>query len=316
MSAASYILGNAPVVSIGSCDGDLNIRGHDETRVVITTDTMPESVQEDGQLAIGSCDDDLLVEAPLGARVTVGSVGGDARARRLRSVQMDRVDGDLQLREIAETCAVVEVDGDVEARDIRDLSLRMVDGDVTVNGITGRLALGYVGGDAHVRGMLESSGPVRIGGDLTIEPRFVAGREYELAVDGDVSLTLHGDADLLLRAEVDGDVSGLRGTDISGRFTAAWGAGGARLYLKVGGDLHVSGPRPEIRPPTDHPAGTGGAWRGLSADAAPVATSKEEVAVTSERGQGSNPDLALLEAVARGEVSPEEAEALLNSPGA
>jgi hypothetical protein len=120
------------------------------------------------------------------------------------------------------------------------------------------------------------------------------------------------DSDLTLEGRVEGDVSGLGEKQWDGTVRAVWGDGSARLRLEVDGDLSVrstgaipvasvvtpAGPEPRVVPPAAPPAPVP-PFGGLERQSRP----------------GADADLAVLEAVARGELSPEEADALLEAQG-
>src|SRR5919202_2867598 len=315
MGKAIYTLGKAPTVSIKRCGGDLTIEGRNGETVTVGTDSMPDSVQRHAQLVIEECDDDLRLSLPPEARVSVDYVDGDVHVEGLSALELGGVDGDLELRAIRGRCSVHSVDGDLQATDITELALGTVSGDLHLDRVTGRLALERVDGDATLRGAVGGFGPTHIGGDLTLDTTFTPGREYRATVDGDAAVYVPEDADLTLQATVDGDVSGVPSITRHGAVSATWGNGGAHPTLTVGGDLQVrrtgpAGPSRAARAPRTAGFPTNAA--ATTQPAPPAPWGAVENTSTVEQAPPADSVQAVLEAVARGEISPAEADALLS----
>lgn len=337
----------APTIVIQSCNGDLKVTGQamEERTVTVVIDDAPQAIQGGDQLVIEQCDDARLT-VPRDTTLVVQNVGGDARVERVAALQTESVGGDLDAHEVDSACNLSRVGGDVRVSTIGALTLSDVGGDLRLkgtpdgighadkemefalghihgdahlDGLRGRLRLEHVDGDATLRGAVDGFGPASIGGDLTLDLRYTPGHEYRLAADGDATITVAEDADLTLQATVHGDVSGLRqglhASEGSHTVQATWGAGAARLSLRVGGDLRVRSmstpthpipPLPPIAPerptPPAPPAGPTAASAGAPS-----------TAPTDVKGTGdTDPALAVLEAVARGELSVAEADDLLS----
>jgi hypothetical protein len=278
---------------------------------------MPHSVQGREQLVIEDCDDDLRLSVPPQTTVSIDHVDGDARVDGLSALEMGGVGGDLELRAIARSCAVRGVDGDMRATDVAELALGTVGGDLYLERVTGRLVLERVGGDATLRGALGSLGPAHIGGDLTLDTSFVPGREYRATVGGDAAVYVPEDADLTLQATVDGDVSGLPSSTRHGTVSATWGDGGAHLTLTVGGDMRVhltapGAPSRAPRVPVTAGSPTNAAATATTQPAPPQLQGAEENTLKAEQAPPLDSVQAVLEAVARGEISPAEADDLLS----
>jgi hypothetical protein len=212
----------------------------------------------------------------------------------------------------------------MQATDVTELMLGTVGGDLHLDRVTGRLALERVGGDATLRGALGGFGPAHIGGDLTLDTTFTPGQEYRATVDGDAAVYVPEDADLTLQATVDGDVSGVPSISGHGEVSATWGDGGAHLTLTVGGDLQVrrtgaAAPSREPRVPRTAGSPTNAATTAMTHPVAerPSAPATQGVAQNTSntlKAEQALPDSvqAVLEAVARGEISPAEADDLLS----
>ena len=372
MGTATYALGESPTIRINTCHGDMEIEGRQGGDVLVTSNSMPQSVQQSEGLTIEQCEDDLRLIVPLGATVMIelaegdvsalrlagleigavhgeleaGSVRdhldlrrveGDARIRDTGRLTLGRIGGDLNVEAISGACTIQEVAGDVRMRDlasvsleriggdlilsssgasrvgnvdgdarvgeVADLSLDRVGGDLTVERVRGSLSFRDVDGDARLHGTMHGMERAHVGGDLSLNAALASGETSSLDVDGDVSLSVPNDADLALHADVRGDVSGVERHGDVGPVDVAWGAGTARLTLKVGGDLNVYGSAVTA---TDRSV-----LSFAATDASEPSHSAEATRVDPAESSGGDPDLALLEAVARGELSPEEADRLL-----
>jgi len=311
MKTARYQLGHAPTVTMDRCDGDLIIVGHDNPVVVLAADELPHLSPDQGlaTLRIEECDDDLRLTLPFGATVIADHIDGDLRVAGIARCTLARVGGDLTMEDAPGPYAVGDVDGDVRVRGVANLSLGAIDGDARLEGVTDRFTLGHVTGDLTLDGAVHGFGPVHVGGDLTLAIAFEPGHEYRLVVDGDATISLPDEANLTLQAAVHGDVSGLPYTHGSGHghgeVRAIWGDGASYLSLSVGGDLR-------IRP--------GAAMTARRSYAPSVVTTRQEAestGIVEEQAPvppaASNPDnLGVLEALAQGKISVDEAESLLH----
>ena len=317
MGKAIYTLGNAPTVAIKRCGGDLTIEGRAGEAVTVATDTMPHSVQGHAQLVIEECDDDLRLFVPPEATVSVDHVDGDAHVEGLSALEVGGVGGDLELRAIGRSCSIRSVDGDMQAADVTALALGTVGGDLHLDRVAGKLAVERVGGDATLCGAVGGFGPAHIGGDLTLDPTFTPGLEYQATVDGDAAVYVPEDADLTLHATVDGDVSGVPSISGHGEVSATWGDGGAHLTLTVGGDLQVrrpgaAAPSREPRIPRTAGSPTNAVATATTQPVPPAPQGVEESRSKPEQAPPPDSVQAVLEAVARGEISPAEADDLLS----
>jgi len=289
-----------------------------DTTIVVQRVGGDARVERVAALQIESVGGDLDAHEVDGA-CALNRVGGDVRVANIVALALDDVGGDLRLE--GEPDRIRHEDKDME------FALGHIHGDAHLEGLRGRLRLERVDGDATLRGTVDGFGPTSIGGDLTLDLRYTPGHEYQLATKGNATVTVAEGANLALQATVYGDVSGLehgrRASGGSNTVQATWGAGAARLSLQVSGDLrvrstttpaHPSPPTPPTAPerptPPAPPAGTTAA----SDDAPPTAPAdaKPGAAFTPSEAGNTDPALAVLEAVARGELSAAEADDLLS----
>ncbi len=287
-------------LEMGAVQGELeaeSVRGHVDLRRI----EGDARIRQSGQITLGRIAGDLNVESVSGA-CTVHDVDGDARIHELVSASLRQVGGDLVISN-GGACRVGTVDGDVRAGDLADLSIDRVGGDLVADRVAGSLTFKDVDGDVRLRGSVRGLDRARVGGDLTFDAALATGDNCTLDVDGDVSLSVPTESDLALHADVGGDVSGVERRNDEGPVDVVWGEGRARLSLRIGGDLNVyRAPATASRDTMPKPAAPSAA-EGYGAPETPRDAPAERT--------GADPDLALLEAVARGELSPEEADRLL-----
>lgn len=336
MTRQTYTLGDngdAPTITIGVCSGDLAVTGEDErTDITALSDRPLDAVVRDsGHLLIEWCDD-LHLAVPRGATVIAERIEGDARIEGVAAVKIAFIGGDLRLRGIAGTCAVGHVagdaaatecgafslqdvggdlriehnttsaqvgrvDGDIRAVDVAHLALSAVGGDARLEKVSGTLRFTEVEGDLSLQGAVASFGPAHVGGDVSLDLAYIARAEHQLDVEGDASIVVARDADLTLHATVGGDIAGVPTDheDVDGTVTRRWGDGTAHLMLRVGGDLSVRSDATSSR-------------------SAPEATAAPVAPVAPVEGGGDGTLFAVLDAVARGTLSPAEADDLLSRP--
>ena len=335
---AGHINGDATITGtsgpcrVGQIEGDLRVRGVSDFSVrhvngdalfagsgTCNAEQIEGEVQASDLAAfvVGLVNGDLDV-ASVSGRCAVRQVEGDAQVRDIADLAIEHVNGDLRASGIRERCVIGQLEGDATLRDVADLHLRTVNGDLELHGVGGRLSLEHVNGDARLRGRFAGFGPVRIEGDLDLQTVFPPGERYEMAVQGDATVRVPEGSDLTLEGRVQGDVSGVGEKQRDGTVRAVWGDGSARLRLDVGGDLSVPSvgaiPAPPAAPVVS-PVGPQARVVPPATPAVPSAAVPRFAGPERQQRPGADADLAVLEALARGEVSPEEAEALLEAQG-
>ncbi|MDW8405889.1 DUF4097 family beta strand repeat-containing protein, partial [Chloroflexus sp.] len=207
-------------ITLQPVEGDLAIRGWAEPAIEWQSDEPVAAQMGEAGVVIGPCDGDLQLAVPATAEVRISVCDGDVRVINVRRVTLDRLSGDLALRQISEHAAIgylagdvtattvaeltaaadihgdvtladvpvaqlASVAGDVTARGVLSLSLDRVDGDVTVSGLSEQLRVGSINGDVE----LAATGTAylhldRVNGDLTVSGQ--ARALQCLSVSGDV----------------------------------------------------------------------------------------------------------------------------------
>lgn len=323
MADATYTLGDAPEIMITRCSGDVQLEAHGERTVIVTVSEQPTSRQEAGRLSIEDTDDHLRVRAPERATIQIADVDGHLSVNGLSTVRVKYVGGDCSLHDVLGPCAIRHVDGHCSVNGGGDLTIEHIDGDAQVEGVSGVLALESIDGHASIRGVLRSAGRMRVGGDLSLRGSFAPGN-YDISVDGYAEIVLSDDANVAIQARAEGHVDGLQA--MGEGYGATYGDGSALVRLTVEGDLKVRGPIGAVA----------GGWGSPAAPQAPQSPSQpvaapapitppapappeppERPAPPIARMEGpaegapADTTLSVLEALARGELSPEEAERAL-----
>jgi DUF4097 and DUF4098 domain-containing protein YvlB len=326
------ITGTSGPCRVGQIEGDLRLRGvsdftvrhvNGDAHLAGSGTCNAEQIEGEVQardlaaLVVGHVNGDLDV-ANVSGRCAVRQVEGDAQVRDIADLAIEHVNGDLRASGIRERCVIGQLEGDATLRDVADLHLRAVNGDLELDGVGGRLSLEHVNGDARLRGRFAGFGPVRIEGDLDLQTVFPPNERYELVVQGDATVHVPEGSDLTLEGRVQGDVSGVGEKQPDGTVRAVWSDGSARLRLEVEGDLSVRSVGATPAAPAVSSCRPPGRKLGSCRPATPAVPSAPVPPFAGpERQQrsGADRDMAVLEAVARGELSPEEAEALLEAQG-
>jgi len=232
-----------------------------------------------------------------------GRVVVDLEIRVPREAQVDAstVSGQLSLTGTRGPMELRSVSGEVTVRDVQGpLRVRTVSGDVLADGFVGQLEANSVSGDMRFeRSRVRLPDIVTVSGDLEIDA-LPAGDGRVKTVSGDVALglaggdveieyrTLSGDAAVEVEARVEQE--GRRDRHI------LLGRGGPQLRVKtVSGDLKVRAAREA----------------GLAEE---MATAAETTVRTASRAAEAGADArAILERLARGELSVDDAAAALDT---
>lgn len=346
MGKAVFDMGVRPEVEIHSCESDLWVEGGAEANITLETDdSAPSYEQNDNKLVIHSCDDDMRLKVPREATVRVDHVEGDASFYGFENLSVDHIAGDINVQNISASCNINRVEGDAHFASVHRLSIDSVAGDLALNDAFDTLHIGTIEGDALISGPVAELDDLHVEGDLVLNARFDSGKTYSATVEGDAFVSIPENADLTIHATVEGDVMGLNGFSSDEAYSRTWGNGSALLDLRVQGDLGVregdsdlgraiNNMVSEVVSSTDigglvnsvvnqavssinSAFGSGrGRW---STHQEPDADAPPARYVYSASGQtegASTPDESVeevLEKVARGEMSPEEADRRLRT---
>jgi hypothetical protein len=175
------------------------------------------------------CNADLRIHVPMESRIKIQVVHGDGRLKGLDGpLSIEEVQGDLILKRV-DSVTVQTVRGDMVAGVlVGDLTVNEVGGDMSVRSVTGRMEVGQVGRDLGVRDIEGDANAPNVYGDIRLRTDFAPGRTYFFRAGGDLvarvpadanaSFTLRSDrndirlkTELLDQVEADNEVTGRLG---------------------------------------------------------------------------------------------------------
>lgn len=183
--------GEAPAIAV-SCQGDLVIKGWQETAIGVSGDyTLDDSekvfvftsegdlqlhIPPASALHIQEVGGDLVVKYE-GGDVAIDRVKGDAVLRGLASGKVGTIHGDASIRHLTGPLSSETIHGDVAISHVRELSMGEVFGDISGRYVSGGVAIDKASGDIDLR---------RVDGNVTVMSGL---RDANLsAIDGVVNL--------------------------------------------------------------------------------------------------------------------------------
>jgi DUF4097 and DUF4098 domain-containing protein YvlB len=229
----------------------------------------------------GSIEVDVELEIPRGARLVMETISGDITAEGLRGEQrINTTSGDLYLDDGGGTLRIETVSGDSVIRAERPITARL-------QAISGDLALSAP--------LIEALRAQTVSGDVEVEGQLARGGEFRIeTVSGDVSVGLLGDASFEVRG-ISSDISSDIDHRIEGRLDRRRLVVGSGqpvvIFSSMSGDLAVRRPRR------------------LAAMPAAAEPARSPAPLDDEA------QLAVLQALERGEISVDEATRRLSGGG-
>ena len=190
-------------VVVPNVDGDLRLTGWDREEVSAKSGGDVLDLSFDGERVTVSCDDDLILTIPRSASVQVDNVDGDVDVRTLAgALTIGAVTGDLSMRETG-TFTVSELDGDLSVRSCAgDVNAARVDGDVSLRDVNGSVTLDSVAEDLFARGV---TGAIRahVEDDIVLHLELSAGNLVDVVSEGDILLHVPARANAMLTLKAD-----------------------------------------------------------------------------------------------------------------
>lgn len=244
-------------ISVTQLSGDVTIKGveqatlkdigGDVTLKDITGNTDLERIHGTSRLAnIGG----NVHAVDLPTLLVRGGITGDADLSQLTEIEIDFVGGNVTLDTVS-TAEIIAISGDLEARDIEIvLHCTTVGGDcLVVDSPNAEIAISNVANDFQMQGRVPGR-LCNIGGNLNLQATYPADKITRFHVEGDATVTLPVDTNLMVQTLVGGDISGeARGSYGGGSsLNLLYGNGAATLYLNIGGDLTLLGKAVPHRP--------------------------------------------------------------------
>lgn len=170
-----------------------------------------------------------------------GSWEGDLAGRGIESLTVERVDGDVSLGDVG-TIALQSVDGDTHLRGVRGaLSVDQVEGDFALRDSSGDVRLSHLEGDLVVSGLRGALDAPDVKGDAVLSLAEV--KNVRLSAKGDVILNLPPDANAEIELDApNGDLIARGGIQTQERddkhLRGILGSGGAKVAVEsLHGDL-------------------------------------------------------------------------------
>lgn len=241
MDTARIELKPSSLVRIVAIGGDLRLTGADSQRLEAQAGRRGGlRVSNKGDGVELTCDGGCLVFLPAGCTVEIGRIAGDGRVTDLTGpLKVDSVEGNLRLKRLG-TVTLGQVKGDLQVQRIRgEMSGESVGGDARLEKLEGDLRLGSIAGDLRVTA-LEGGLEAHVGGDASVgfSPR--GGTRSVLDARGDVKLRVPVGVSLRAELKAVGDLrveaSGSR-VPGDGSMSLTLQDGAAELTAAAGGDL-------------------------------------------------------------------------------
>lgn len=332
-------------LTVSNTSGDIRISGQAESEISVHAVTRGSPSRVAGtRVHISNDNNHVRVEASgntggiLGVVRGIGSVDFTIRVPHDCTVEVKTVSGDVDIQDLRSDTSVQSVSGDVNLRDIEaDCSLTTISGDVRIHGLVGELTGRTTSGDLDVQ-----ASDVRrfhlnsIRGDMSLEtPLARVGHYFAKTVSGDLQLSVpYGTGAMVQLKTTSGDVSSDLPAEIvkSGRrhWQGRINGGGANVEMQsISGDLTMHGTAlrepesikvyqqmepvmaaesvtEESAPPTPSPVNGE-----LEQTSPATATALDYVPAASDPTAAQGNTTAVLQRLARGEITVEEAMGLM-----
>lgn len=191
-----------------SVEGDASIKSGAEGVIIAYSEGTIKADEKNKERIILSCDRDCEIQIPVGLKLVIQNVAGDAMLTKLEGgLTVNSVGGDLLMRDMA-AAEIQNVGGDLEVSLIKgELFIEHLGGEMLGSDLLGTTRMGQVGGDvtlSNVQGALEMekiSGDLMVNDAQAIHARKVKGEADLFRVRGDIILKASGDINLQPSAE-------------------------------------------------------------------------------------------------------------------
>jgi hypothetical protein len=241
MKLQRFEVSNTPHLTI-TCHGDLDVNGGREGEVAVKVYGQEDELQaqREGEHITIEARARCKVGCPRGTSLTLQSVNGDVRVRRVDGpIAAENAQGDVVLKEVGPT-TISNIGGDVRVRSVSgDLRLELVGGDLSVRGVEGLLSCDQAVGDLSAA-YLEGGLDVTVGGDGALRTDFTPGCDYRLRTTGDAAVKFPTNASARFQISANGDISHkvdwAELEEGSGSLSGQVGEGEANVEISAGGD--------------------------------------------------------------------------------
>ncbi|MCB0057251.1 MAG: hypothetical protein KDE45_09505 [Caldilineaceae bacterium] len=253
--------GPTPRLTLDSIEGNLVLNGWDrpEVQLRVRGDGDSLSVDSSGDSVAIHCEDDLWVQAPLQASITIHSVAGNASLSMiLNSVTIGTIEGNTVVNSVNAVTAG-RIEGNLAARLIAgDLTVDTVEGNAQVAKVAGDVQLGRVEGNVSLD-EIGGSTHATAEGNVKAKAALAPGQECTIEAEGNIVCEIPREAGAAVTLKADGPIRvkefGDERSTRSGNLAFVQGSAEARLNLAAEGSIVVRGIRPWGMDGSDFAAG-------------------------------------------------------------
>ncbi len=190
MSPRSFNTSDDPEVRIDAVYGDLQVEGWERSEILLQSNNdETAALKQEGQAFQVKTTGDCVLNLPSKARLTVVSVHGGARIRKLESpVKTGKVLGSLAFDDVSQA-QVESVYGELLAKGVAGtLTIDQVLGNAWIENVKGNCSIERVAGDLDVRG---AGGDVRASarGDAHVHLETQTGTSYQIEASGNIEFS-------------------------------------------------------------------------------------------------------------------------------
>ena len=242
--SVTFNLGPEPKIKIDVVEGDLRLVGWENEDIIIkvSDEEIISSTQDEPNSLSLSCSQDLSLNVPKNASVTILKVNGDMSVRGLDgSLAVDFVNGDAAIRDIGQV-SIGTVESDFSLRAAKgDVHIRHVGGDASLRDVDGSIKLDSVSDDLAIRGV-GGNLTVDVDDDIVVHLAPKAGQEYSVVAGDDIMLVLPEDANATLTMSANYIRMNFPGAELDDSTSqiVTLGEGAAKINLNAGNHVLVS----------------------------------------------------------------------------
>ena len=242
--SVTFKLGAEPKIKIDLVEGDLRLVGWENEDVLVKAadEEGLTSQQDEGNNLILSCKDDLSLNVPKDAEVTIIKVNGDLSIRGLTgTLDLDFVNGDVAIRDAGQV-SIGTIESDFSLRAAKgDVHVKHVGGDASLRGVDGSIKLDSVSDDLAIRGV-GGSLQVDVDDDVVVHLDPKPDQEYSVVAGDDIMLVLPEGANATLNLSGDSIAMNFPNVELddSTSQVVTLGDGTAKINLNAGSRVLVS----------------------------------------------------------------------------
>jgi hypothetical protein len=235
--------GKNPVIEVDTISGDLSVVGWDGDDILLKADEDELRVEQQGERVEISCGDDLSLRLPRAATILVNKVDGDMSLRNVvGNVELKEIHGDLSIRD-ANSILIGNVHADFSLRGAKgNLSAKTIHGDASIREVEGHVLLESVSDDLALRDV-RGNVSANVGDDVVLYLNPQPGNAYSVTAGEDILLVMPPKANATLTLsgdEIDVDWKGVPEEEDATSRVVVLGAGSANVNLNAGGDIRVT----------------------------------------------------------------------------